>query len=215
MIARNKRAKLILLTLSTSVLLCGCSDKRHDLSENPTPTTKPETTLLKVEPTPTKTGIDEENLYKGILISDLNGNGSLELVIGEVNGNDGMDKMTIEAYTLVDERPVLLFSGAYRNRYYLCSDGRIANEGSSGAANSEYYRYQISDHGDNFEVIEGIRTVGTEVDGSVVVNWYSTTDDDFDSSNDTQIKEQQGVDKIKEYQDMHIDMSLQPFSKYK
>lgn len=87
------------------------------------------------------TGYNQGTL--GYCIEDIDGNGISELVIGErVTDSDGSSYGLIyELDTLCDGEPVRLLKGWERNRYYLCENGRIANEGSSGADDSVYAYY--------------------------------------------------------------------------
>lgn len=76
----------------------------------------------------------------GYLKKDLDGDGTEELLIGANDtGADGMPCTVLyHLYTISGEEPVSVLKGWERNRYYLCENGMIANEGSSGAADSEY-----------------------------------------------------------------------------
>lgn len=158
----------------------------------------------------------EDPLNKvGYLVKDIDGNGIAELLIGDVSGEEFMDKMIFDLYTIVENEPVLIFAGWDRNRYYMCSDGLIANEGSSGAAYSDYYMYKIASDGKSLEIIEGVRTDIADVTDPITVSWYSTQDTDHDLANDTLITEEEGLTKVEEYQSKYISMNMQPFSEYR
>lgn len=148
----------------------------------------------------------------GYLITDIDGNGIPELLIGDISGEEFMDKMIFDLYTLEEEEPVLIFAGWDRNRYYMCSDGFIANEGSSGAAYSDFYMFQLAEDGKSLEIIEGVRTDTPDTVDPTDMKWYSTKDTDYDYSNDTPITEEEGLAKVEEYQSKYIAMGLQPFS---
>ncbi|MDE7325561.1 MAG: M56 family metallopeptidase [Lachnospiraceae bacterium] len=85
----------------------------------------------------------------GYSFLDVDGDGKMELLIGAVTGDAFVQGQIFELYTLKDGEPVQVFSGRERSRYYLCQkeDGNyaIANEGSSGASNSEWSYYTLQD----------------------------------------------------------------------
>lgn len=69
----------------------------------------------------------------GYAIEDVDGNGIPELLIGEIGEWGGGSGAFFDLYTLTDGQPVRVFASSERERYYLCQDGAIAAEGSSGA----------------------------------------------------------------------------------
>lgn len=78
-----------------------------------------------------------ENL--GYLILDLDGNGSLELVIGSTEAvtDDFYGKLVLDVYTLnADSIAQPVFTSKERDRYYSLGGGRFAHLGSSSAADS-------------------------------------------------------------------------------
>ena len=79
----------------------------------------------------------------GYNMMDIDGNGIDELIIGE-NGSGAWDGVIYNMYTLVDGQIVRVIYGWDRNRYYLCDNGLIANEGSNGASSSMYIFYSYS-----------------------------------------------------------------------
>lgn len=78
----------------------------------------------------------------GFYVTDLDNNGTPELLLGE---NQPMSDSTVfyDLYTIKDGELIHVFDGWDRNRYYLCTNGGIANEGSSSAFESStaYYYY--------------------------------------------------------------------------
>lgn len=72
------------------------------------------------------------------------------MFVGTMVGEPYVDDMILDAYSL-DENGDLIqqFSGWERNRYYYMESGEkypmIANEGSSGAALSDYYYFEVQD----------------------------------------------------------------------
>lgn len=79
----------------------------------------------------------------GYGMMDIDGNGIDELIIGE-NGSGAWDRVIYNIYTIVDGQMVRVICGWDRNRYYLCDNGLIANEGSNGASSSMYTFYSYS-----------------------------------------------------------------------
>lgn len=73
----------------------------------------------------------------GYTMSDLDDDGVMELLLGE----DGDIGVIYDIYKVEDGEMVHVVSGGERDRYYLMENGQIANEGSSGAANSTYAYY--------------------------------------------------------------------------
>ena len=78
----------------------------------------------------------------GFFVTDLDGDGTPELFLGE---NQPQSDSTIfyDMFALKGDELVHVFNGWDRSRYYLCSNGGIANEGSSSAFESftAYYYY--------------------------------------------------------------------------
>ena len=66
--------------------------------------------------------------------------------------------MTCNTYQ--DGQVVHLISSGERDRYYLCEDSVIANEGSAGAADSMYCYYELSGNTDELSLIEQVRYYG-------------------------------------------------------
>ena len=77
----------------------------------------------------------------GWLLRDLDGDGIPELLLG-ANWDAG-HAVIFNIYRSGGTRAVCVVNGWNRNRWYLCTDGSLANEGSSSAFESSYsyYRY--------------------------------------------------------------------------
>ncbi len=150
----------------------------------------------------------------GYYITDVDGNGISELIIGYTSDDPEIKNMIFEVYTLVDGKPESIITGWERNRYYLRSDGRFANEGSSGAAYSDWYVLEIVQDGKTLDVVEGLRTDLPNPDDYSVMKWYTTTDMDYDWTNDTEISEDEANKIIRQYTDMYMSIPFIPFSQY-
>ena len=114
----------------------------------------------------------------GWLLRDLDGDGIPELLLG-ADWGDG-HSVIFNIYRLDGAKAVRMVDGWNRSRWYLCTDGSLANEGSSSAFESSYsyYRYTSGElqHLDTLLYLDG---------GSGGSPWrYSVTTDQYVSSGD-------------------------------
>ena len=105
---------------------------------------------------------------------DLNGDGTDELIFGQLDpehtpGN-AWDGVIFNIFTLKDGEMYTVANGWDRNRFYLCTDGTIANEGSGGAFNSSWTYYTLS--GTELQVIESVFTDAK--DPAADISWFSS-----------------------------------------
>ena len=100
-----------------------------------------------------ETGVDRI----GYCVRDINGDGVDELMIGRIDEYSDPG-MFYDLYTMIDGQRVLVKSSGERDRYYLCQDQTIANEGSSGAALSIWGYYDFVSG--QLQLKEGIFTDG-------------------------------------------------------
>lgn len=77
----------------------------------------------------------------GYLLHDLDGDGIQELFVGSRTGDEYQDKIVLEMFAIRDGEAVNVFSSGERQRYYLRSDGTIANENSNSAFDSSFAVY--------------------------------------------------------------------------
>ena len=90
----------------------------------------------------------------GYYLIDLDDDGVDELLFG-ANSRDGEgDSIIYDIFAVDNGKLVYVADGWGRNRYYLCDNGMIANEGSNGASSSiwEYYSYTNK----HLEFVEGV-----------------------------------------------------------
>lgn len=85
-----------------------------------------------------ETGVDRI----GYCVRDINGDGVDELMIGRIDEYSDLG-MFYDLYTMIDGQRVLVKSSGERDRYYLCQDQTIANEGSGGAVLSVWGYYDF------------------------------------------------------------------------
>ena len=114
----------------------------------------------------------------GWLLRDLDGDGIPELLLG-ANWDEG-HTVIFNIYRSGGTRAVRVVNGWNRNRWYLCTDGSLANEGSSSAFESSYsyYRYTSGE-------LQHLETLMYLDDGSGGSPWrYSVTTDQYVNSGD-------------------------------
>ena len=114
----------------------------------------------------------------GWLLRDLDGDGTSELLLG-ADWGDGYG-VIFNIYRLDGAKAVRVVDGWSRSRWYLCTDGSLANEGSSSAFESSYsyYRYTSGE-------LQHLETLLYLDGGSGGSPWrYSATADHYVSSGD-------------------------------
>lgn len=114
----------------------------------------------------------------GWLLRDLDGDEIPELLLG-ADWGDGHN-VIFNIYRLDGAKAVRVVDGWNRNRWYLCTDGSLANEGSSSAFESSYsyYRYTSGE-------LQHLETLLYLDGGSGGSPWrYSATADHYVSSGD-------------------------------
>lgn len=129
----------------------------------------------------------------GYAIQDIDGNGIPELLIGEIE--EGSDSgFCIDLYTLVDGQAVLVAASSERDRYYICQDGTIANEGSFGADDSYNAYYMIDSTTGTLSILEAILYQGFYEDAGP---WFYTTLEPWEASisdsSQTEISEEEAA----------------------
>lgn len=78
----------------------------------------------------------------GYYIVDVDEDGTEELILGAVSKN-GYNGMVYDLYTMKDGNLVQIMTSGERDRYYLCENNEIANEGSGSAMTSSWAYYSL------------------------------------------------------------------------
>ena len=103
----------------------------------------------------------------GYYLIDLDQNGMEELLIGII----GEKGFFYDLYTIQDNQSVLIARSGERDRYYLCMDNIIANEGSGSAFTSGWVYYYLE--GSHLQMKESVVYDGYY---SEAEPWYYSTD---------------------------------------
>lgn len=133
----------------------------------------------------------------GYCTMDINGDGIDELMIGGAD-EDVDTGMFYDLYTIVDGQRALVASSGERDRYYLCEDHTIANEGSGGALSSVFGYYDLIS--DQLQLKEGVFLNGDDYPDNP---WFYTLTDIYGDYS-TPITESEGRDVINKYTYMTI-----------
>ena len=135
----------------------------------------------------------------GYMIEDLDGDGTKELIFGanvsdEESTDDSWDGIVYDVYTVSDGKLIHVLDGWERNRYYLCSNGMIANEGSGGAANSNFSYYTFD--GLKLNLVESvIYDAAKDTDHP----WFYSKESEYDAENADPISEGQAEEIREKY----------------
>ena len=140
----------------------------------------------------------------GWLLRDLDGDGIPELLLG-ADWGDG-HSVIFNIYRLDGAKAVRVVDGWNRSRWYLCTDGSLANEGSSSAFESSfsYYRYTSGE-------LQHLETLLYLDDGSGGSPWhYSVTTNQYVNSGDFHsVTEAEATDVMDKY--THETLAFTPF----
>lgn len=129
----------------------------------------------------------------GYLIKDIDGNGTDELIFGgnAEESTSWYDGIIYDIYTISDGELVHVLDGWERNRYFLCENGSIANEGSGSAFDGTHAYFTLK--GAELLLIE---SVIWNQDQWANDTYYYTTESQYDTENAEIISKEQ-ADAIK------------------
>lgn len=143
-----------------------------------------------------KTSGADETL--GYLIEDVDGDGVDELIWGGNTTDPSLsgpwNGVIYGMYTISDGELIHVLNGWERNRYYFCENGKIANEGASGAANFSYSYFNF--YGSELQLEESVIYDGTK---DRVNPWFYSTVSEADAENAEPISEEQAGEIIGKY----------------
>lgn len=131
----------------------------------------------------------EDNLSEviGYYYHDCNGDDIPELLIGEndedeTGSNPNDIAFIYSGFTISDGKPVCFLEGWARNRQHYMSDGRFFNSGSSGAMNSCFGEWHLSDDGTEQVWDDYYFTLEDAASGKLAIFHNTTGTEDLDDS---------------------------------
>lgn len=139
----------------------------------------------------------------GYLLSDLDGDGTEELLIGCLTGDEYTDEIVLDLYTVKDGAVSMVFTSGERDRYYLCADGTVANEASSSAFESHFRYYTYA--GGALKLRE---EYGFDLAANRNEPWFRITEDGTKSV----ITEEEAVAATERYRDSYAAQRYTPFT---
>lgn len=162
---------------------------------------KPDISLMFFDYYDRRAAIEKYGTYKlGYMKKDLDNDGIDELIFGEIPSKNG-NKVIYDIFTIQDGECVHVATGWERERFYLCTDGTIGNEGSGGAAYSSWTYYKYSNA--KLDFIESVYT-NDKVPGQ---RYYYATDEK--KQTEEPISEETAKEIIENY--TYEELDLTPF----
>ena len=80
----------------------------------------------------------------GYTFLDLDNDGTMELFIGAIGGDEFVANTVFDFYTYQDGNPVLLLDSLERARCYICDDNTLVIDGANSAFDTEYSCYSYA-----------------------------------------------------------------------
>ena len=147
----------------------------------------------------------------GYMPIDLNDAGVPELItsIALAAQEGGSAGLIYDLYTIMDGNVVHLASSGERDRYYLCANQFIANEGSYGEADSVYGFYCLERGADALHLLEMVRYYGMDDPSNP---WFYGTTDTYDITEFSNITDEKVQEVVERY--AHIPLTLTLFDEY-
>ena len=141
----------------------------------------------------------------GYLLQDLDHDGVDELLIGSLTGDMYVDQIVLDLYTIENGAVKKVFSSEENDRYYLCTDGSVANEASSSAYDS-YYAYYDYAAGE----LKLREKIGFDMMSNRTDPWYRQAAD----GTQTAISEGEAIALTNAVRDTYVSAAYQPFASY-
>lgn len=140
----------------------------------------------------------------GYAMKDIDGNGIEELIL-ETISEQYESSFIYAIFTLSNNKAIQVVNyGGARNRYYICSDGTIENQGSGGAAYSSWTYYKLI--GTELVLQEGVFTSPDEEDETMACWYYTTTAPYEDTS--TKITDEKAEEIMGHYTEVELNVAL-------
>lgn len=145
----------------------------------------------------------------GYMLIDLNEDGVSELIISPISAASVSDQyntgMIYDLYTYQKGQVLHLAKSAERDRYYLCDNQIVANEGSSGAEDSSFRFYEIEKNTGALALKEQVRYYGIDTPDTT---WLYEKADTYDPSEMMQVSETEAANIINQYTYLPLDLTL-------
>lgn len=161
-------------------------------------------------------GRDEAPAQVGYRIEDLSGDGIPELLIGDVQSMEnglGYGSQLYAVYTCKEQEPVLSFYDYERNSYQFLGNGRVLNQGSSGAAYSCFGTFHLSTDGTEL-VCEDFYFTSPKDDSFGEIGCYHDTTDEWEIEKAEEVSEDSFWDLENTLQEQVQMLEFMPFSEY-
>lgn len=142
----------------------------------------------------------------GYQLMDVDGDGLNELLLAAI-GDDAASAVVCQMYRLADGKAVEVLNGSERNWYELLPEGKIYNQGSSGAAYMEAAVCTMSSDSTELTLVEKVRS-DLDAEGNPV--WFHTDD----AGNETEITEDEATDWMNAQDAQVLTVTYIPFSDY-
>ncbi|MDO5062113.1 MAG: hypothetical protein Q4D77_02975 [Peptostreptococcaceae bacterium] len=154
--------------------------------------------------------------HVGYALLDINGDKVPELVIGDVNNEDGSNESGgIHAlFTLEEDHPQLVLAGNPRDRYYYIGDNKFANQNDGGFEHSITALFALPKKDISLEPLDLYFAQDKDESGKEVGYYHSSTGD-FTIEDATELDQEQFNTEVEKIVDQIVAIDYIPFSDHK